>query len=415
MFLKAYLEKIKDEPLMVVIGLSVFALAVTGTSVRHASSAVYLILFLSSFIVIPHWKKTFMSLSGIEKLFLLSLFLYLVSAGLSYYNTEDVRQYNRLLERFLRFALFIPVYLLFVRRNISLMNYLYAGAVFSGFFIFIIAIRHYSLYPDVPAQGYYHHIIFGQLAMLNVGIMLSLLLSRSLSRALIVLVMLSMVGGISAAMLSQARGVWLVLPAYVLIALFYSVRERKLSARLLGAFLVVIIAVSALTPISDVVRQRTDTAVDEISRFYSEDQYRTSVGTRLAMWDIALDVWKKHPVVGTGPADFDDEIMALQQDGRYVGMDVHNSTHNIYMQALAGTGVIGFIMLLLAVIILPLRIFLSSDQKEAQIAGIVTIVSFAIFGLSESWTLRLSITSVFLVYTTVIATSIHVSNKQGGR
>ena len=40
------------------------------------------------------------------------------------------------------------------------------------------------------------------------------------------------------------------------------------------------------------------------------------------MWDIAIDVWKQHPVLGSGPGDFDDEILSLQSEGEYAGMDV---------------------------------------------------------------------------------------------
>jgi O-antigen ligase len=95
-------------------------------------------------------------------------------------------------------------------------------------------------------------------------------------------------------------------------------------------------------------------------------------------------------------------------------MPVHNSVHNIYLQALVGSGLVGLAALFFAVIYMPLRLMLNRDitDKSGRLAGFVTIASFAIYGFSESWTLRLSATSVFLVFIVVIVSHLSIGQSQ---
>jgi O-antigen ligase len=405
-----FVSNVRAEPLVFTAGVCVLLLAVMGTSVRHVSSAMFTIVFLLSFSVIKDWKRLYLSLSAVEKIFLLSFLLYMLSGLLSFYNVDDSVQFYKLFERYLRFTLIIPVYLLLISKNRSLLNYLVAGAVISGPFMFAVALQHYLQNPDVPAKGYYHHIIFGQLAMLNVGIMLTSILSRNLTRKVQLLILLSMLCGITTAVLSQARGVWLVFPVYILLAIYYARKKKRISTMTIVIALVTMMLISVVTPISHMIEQRVDEAAAEVSRFYGENQYVSSVGTRLAMWDIAVNVWEQHPVLGTGPGDFDDEVMALQRKGEYQGMDIHNSVHNIYVQALVGSGLIGLLALIFVVLIAPLWLFFDrgNQNEEGRLTGFIIIISFAIYGLSESWTLRLPAISIFLVYTIIIASHLHI-------
>ncbi len=414
MYLKKLLKTVKEDPVVFTMGMCVIALAVMGTSVRHVSSSMFGLLFIFSLSVLLSWSAIFKALTKTEKLFVLAFILYTVSGLLAYYNVDDVDKYVKLLERYLRFLMAVPVFLLMIIKRKSLINYLYIGAGISGPFVFLVALNHYLSFPDVPAKGYYHHIIFGQLAMVNVGIMISYLVTNKLSRMMQFFILISIILGLFATVLSQSRGVWLVFPLYILLAAIYLFNDGKLRLKAILIFLVLAISLVVLTPAGDLIKQRTKSASSEISAFYDDGKYTSSVGTRFAMWNIAIDVWKQNPVLGTGPGDFDDEVMALQANDKYIGMDVHNSTHNIYIQALVGSGVIGFIMLLF-VLVMPLIIIWGKkgNEKTAKLTGLIIIFSFAVFGLSESWVLRLSITSVFLVYIITIIAHLKITSVQG--
>ncbi|MBE9567151.1 MAG: O-antigen ligase family protein, partial [Proteobacteria bacterium] len=297
-YLKRLSVIIKQDPIVFVMGLGIILLAVMGTSVRHVSSAMFALLFLLSLSVIMSWPKVFSSLTKLEKLLVLSFVLYTVSGLLSYYNVDDVDKYIKLLERYFRFLIAIPILLLMIKKNTSLMNCLYIGAALSGPFLFVIALNHYLQYPDQPAKGYYHHIIFAQLAMVNVGIMIVYLITNDLRRMVQFGLLVSISCGLAAVIFSQARGAWIVFPVYLFVAFMYLFKNGKLRLNTVIALLVLTATMVSVTPIGDLIKTRTDAAYSEVTAFYNDGEYATSVGARLAMWDIALDVWKQHPVLG---------------------------------------------------------------------------------------------------------------------
>jgi len=412
MYLNKLLTTIKDDPLAFTIGMCIIMLAVMGTSVRHVSSTMFTLVFLLSLPTLLSWPKVFSSLIKVEKIFLLSFVFYTASGLLAYFNADDASQYIKLLERYFRFLIAVPIFLLLIKKNKSLINYLYVGAALSGPFVFAVALIHYIADPEVPAKGYYHHIIFGQLAMLNVGILIAYLITNKLSRVMQALILTSMFLGITAAILSQARGVWVAFPIYIMIAVIYLLKNSRLKLKVVSILLLIAVTLIVLTPASELIKLRTESATSEIAAFYNDGKYISSVGTRLAMWEIAINVWEKHPILGTGPGDFDDEVRALQNSGKYIGMDVHNSAHNIYIQAMATSGVIGLLALIF-VLLMPLMILLNKNncEESAKLTGLIIVVSFAVFGVSESWVLRLSITSVFLIYTEVVVAHVVLASR----
>jgi len=389
-------------------GLCIFFAAVMGTSVQHVASTSFSILLIASLFVVKDWKKIWQQLAGLEKMLLFSFFLYAMSGVIAFVNVQDVDEYVKELERYLRFLAAIPIYLYFRKYQIDAVRYLYFGVVVSGPFLFYIAFSAYLKNPNIPASGHYHHIIFGGVAMLNIGVMMVILLMKKNTNIANLVIVVSMICGFIAAVLSQSRGVWMVLPLYVVVALFYSLKYSK--TRFVSTLFVlgVMAGFLCLSPAAEMINKRVDAAINDVSAFYDKGQYTSSLGTRLAMWEIAIDVWRQNPLVGTGPGDFDDVIRGLQSKGKYVGMDVHGSTHNIYMQSLVNGGLLGFVAMLFAIIVMPLKIVTQSisEYPTRSLAGFVIVGLFAILGLGESWTLRLPTVSVYTLFMIVVISSI---------
>jgi len=409
-YLEALIAEVKYKPQQFFVGLCVFFVAIMGTSVHHVASTAFALLFLAGLFILRDWVTVWKLLAKYEKWLLIGFSLYALSAVISYLNVQDISEYIKELERYFRFLLAVPIYLLIKKYNIDVINYLFAGAIVSGPFLFFIALSDYIDNPDLPAKGYYHHIIFGSVAMLNVGVMLAVLLVTKINKYIKVVVAVSMLCGVIAAVLSQSRGVWLVLPVYFLIALYYALRHSK---GLFGGLIIVpvlVVAILLASPVGEMVMKRVDVAFDEVSSFYTEDKYISSLGTRLAMWRISLDVWKQHPVVGSGPGDFDDIVRELQESGKYSGMDVHASTHNIYMQSLANTGFIGFMVMIFSLFVLPFKALVDNRRRAATtfFAGVTTLMLFGVVGLSESWTLRLPIISVYIIYIMTFVSNAYI-------
>jgi O-antigen ligase len=219
-----------------------------------------------------------------------------------------------------------------------------------------------------------------------------------------------------ASIFSQSRGVWLVLPLYLVLASYYAYRYSRVKFAGIVIAIIVIGAVVSTSTVGDTVKNRIGAAVNEVTAFYTQGQYATSLGARLAMWEIAFDVWERHPIVGTGPGDFDEIIERLQKQGHYQGMEVHASTHNIYIQSLVNAGTIGFIALLLAIIIMPMKIFLQALQRypDRSLTGVVYILLFATLGVGESWTLRNPAVAVYIVFMLATVSSLYLTESRAG-
>ena len=148
------------------------------------------------------------------------------------------------------------------------------------------------------------------------------------------------------------------------------------------------------------MKDRYNEAINEVNLFIESGDVTTSNGGRLALWDLSIQVWKSSPMLGTGPGDFNDDLVRYQSKNIYKDLAVHNSVHNIYLQALVNTGLFGFLALIFALVILPLWYFSSFIKKDVNFGyyGFMVVSAYAIFGLTESWILRAPVVSIYIVY-----------------
>ena len=396
------------------IGLCLFATAASGGAVASVASISMAILFITSLFYIQRWSELWRALSHNEKLLLVGLALYSFSGLISYFNANDGYEYVKHMGRYLRFLFIIPVYLLLTRGDMQLFRYLLAGAIVSGPLYLMIALSSISERPGYPASGHYHWITFGDAAMLSVVFLAATLIIKKTGFVLKAIIACAIACAFYASLLSQARGAWLALLLCLAVMLYMMFKSGnvKIKLKVILPLLALVIAITGASSINDLIQSRVQEAVVEIELFVSGEKVDTSVGGRLAMWDIAIDVWQEHPIIGTGLGDFDQEIELRQSQGVYESIAVHASVHNIFLQALATTGTVGFLILFFSLIFQPIRIFYQSSREKltsANTAGLVVIVAYAVFGLTESWILRAPVVSMYLLY--LITLSVTVSRE----
>jgi O-antigen ligase len=401
------LAGIKNKPLEFIVGVCVFAIALGGGAIENIASTSLAVMFLLSLIYIRSWKETWRQLDPLEKALCYGFALYTLSGALSWINTADSAEFVKQMGRYLRFTLIISVFLMMRFRRIDVSRYLYAGIVVSGFVYLGMALYSLHVKPDMPATGDYHHITFGDAVMLNAGIMVMLLLEKRRGWGIDILISLSVLCALYASFLSESRGAWIVLPVYLFMYITYFSRTRitalkMIAIALIGGTLLM------LTPAGILIQHRYDQALNETSEAVHNQKFDTSVGQRFAYWNMAYDVWKKHPLVGTGLGDFDGDMKQYQKMGVYPNVAVMRSTHNIFMQALAGTGIIGFVALVMALILIPYKLFHRNmrDAKILSLTGCFMVLSYAVFGLTESWILRAPVISIYIGYIITLAASI---------
>ncbi|MCK5396186.1 MAG: O-antigen ligase family protein [Gammaproteobacteria bacterium] len=417
---KQWCSEVCSRPLELIIGLSVLSAIAAGGAVAHVASTSFAVLFIASLVYLRSFPSSWHQLTREEHLLLIGFALYFFSAVISFFNVNDEQEYVKHLGKYANFLFIIPIYLLLSRAKLNLLPYLIAGTIISGAVYLGTALLSVAENSIVPAKGAYHHITFGDMAMLNALFMLTLLVTIDAGKVVKSSVVVKIILSVSilcllyASVLSQARGAWLALPACLFLLLSLAAWYGKIKTRTILIALTLLAAVIVVTPAKDIVSSRIQSVTHEIELFQSGVDISSSIGDRFAMWHIAVNVWKEQPIIGSGPGDFEGELLSSQERGMYVAVLPHSSVHNIFLQALATTGTIGFVILCLALFILPFRLFYKASAggiDVVSLSGMVVLVAFAVFGLTESWILRSPPSMIFLLYFVTLATT--ASQKTG--
>lgn len=244
------------------------------------------------------------------------------------------------------------------------------------------------LVEDMPrAGGHWHFIVFGNLALLLGVLPLFALRAPWMTPAGRVLVLAGAVAGLLVSWLSASRGGWLALPLLLGVAAGLELRplwqqQRRLLLGVLGGGLLL----AALAGTS--VAERFAEGWNDLQQ-YQAGQVETSLGMRLEMWQVALDMAAERPLLGAGPAAFHQQLLARVQQGHISPrLTEFLHAHNDFLDALISGG-IPRLLALLALYLLPLVFFLrrwhtAGDDRVFALMGALAIGCMMIFGLSES-------------------------------
>jgi O-antigen ligase len=111
---------------------------------------------------------------------------------------------------------------------------------------------------------------------------------------------------------------------------------------------------------NNTLRQR---AISIVTSVYTEDE-KGGTGARIELWKGALLIFHEHPLFGAGTGNFESNIIRLVQEKKLKETPTMVHAHNIYLQALATKGIIGFVIL-----IVLLSVLLHWGMKETQNYG----------------------------------------------
>jgi O-antigen ligase len=106
-----------------------------------------------------------------------------------------------------------------------------------------------------------------------------------------------------------------------------------------------------------------------------------SSNTRAAIWTCATEVWKAHPILGTGLGDKNDELRKKYEEKNFwYALTTNKNTHNQYLDILMSMGVIGLIIFLICYFIYPFWVF----YKQRQIFPVMLFLLLALCLLTEN-------------------------------
>ena len=400
-----------ERSLTVIAGGGVFLLPVVAATLDHGASTVFIIGALVGLGSLSQVRRHWWDLSRHERIVLLGFMIFCAMPFISLINAEDIRYFFSRYERIVKFLLFIPWYFMVRRLRIDLLRMLLLGCVVAGCVMAAVAYYEVEVLNRGIAQGAYHKIVFGDIAMLVALVLLAAVTLHSGSPALLVLMLMSAGGAIYASILSYSRGAWLALPVCFLVIGFASVVDRRRQSRKLVLAVTIALATTVVLGYP-VAKQQFDFTSRNLTAYLDGSDPQTSIGQRFQLWGIAVDVWRRHPLVGTGLGDFKHHVQQ-QLDAKQVQLDLTFShAHNIYLEFLATTGIIGLLVMAVTILVLPLLLMIdryrhakTAVSRNAALTGVVVIVAFAVFGLTEAWTARSPMMSTYVVMLAVLMAS----------
>lgn len=263
------------------------------------------------------------------------------------------------------------------------------GAILSAFIS-----GYQSIGLGIRAEGFgVHPIQFGNIALLlGVLCMVRAIASSQWSRLNFVL-WIGFVAGLASSMWSQTRGGWLAVALIIGWILINATKSWPSAKRVTAAFFVsILLALPALQP-NGLVQLRVTHAVKEFNGYFENAQQDTSVGSRLAMWRLAIGaIMEKPSLLGNGNQGWIELRDAAVADGRLSPFSSgFTHLHNEYLNIVFKRGFLGLIFLL-AMYLVPMltffRPYLYDDRPDVRalaMSGMVIPMMFMDFGLTQAF------------------------------
>ena len=216
--------------------------------------------------------------------------------------------------------------------------------------------------------------------------------------------------GLLASLLSGTRGGWIAIP--FLAALLFSAtnnlikpKTRNISIIVVALFVVAIIAFPASG-----IWLRIVAIFDDIYQYFINNNADTSLGTRFELWRAGWSMFIENPIMGVGESGVQENLPSLvAREIAFERGSVLPQLHSDVIDTLARRGLLGAASLLLMYVV-----FASTFAKKAlrtndkvnvrllAVSGMMVIIAFFDFGLSQSMFRDLRAFSGFLGFSVAI-------------
>jgi O-antigen ligase len=235
-------------------------------------------------------------------------------------------------------------------------------------------------------------------------------------------VAIAVMAGLYASLLSMTRGAWLLIPVVAMLWLWLYRRDisKKGWVAIGSAFLVIVVIGSVWMPQQLV--KGIESGMSDLKSYQEHSNSQTSWGARLNMWHDSITFFKQHPILGIGIGDFKVERQRLMDEGKANKGWTYGHAHSIYFHALATTGLVGFVTLVVCIIILPFtamhrlwRLAANGTERFYVLGGLTVVTAFSVFGLSEGWLVRNPFMNEYLLLSAFFMVSAYslLSHKKG--
>ncbi|MBC8208533.1 MAG: O-antigen ligase family protein [Desulfobulbaceae bacterium] len=224
--------------------------------------------------------------------------------------------------------------------------------------------------------------------------------------------------GLLSSLLSLTRGSWLAIP--FLLFIFFRYRPFQFSKKTLALVLSIITITTILiynappTKIENRLKKTTSDIRTYLTRDKSDLNAKPSASVpRFEIWQAAWTIYTEHPITGTGWGHFKEYTQAQVNDGkRHPIAAQFKCAHNQFLSVMANGGTTTLVALLFflvsSIVFFKKTLKLSSDPtaQRAALSGLLLIVAFIIFNLTDSLFERSRTINFFTFYLAVFLASI---------
>ena len=395
--------------------LILFLLPIFSISIRHWISGWFSVLAILSLVLLARGFRG--ALKKEEKhlflIFTAFLFSFFVSATLNSWTENSIR---RIGTEF-KYLLFIPIYLL-IRQYPSSLRFFISGVLVTGIVFGAQAIFDTFFTSAHRGQGKYGPITFGDFAVLvgYLSLLYAFFTSHPTWKRLLGILSFSL--AMFAAYLTGSRNAWLVLVILAVLSPFLhpsAIRTRYL----FSAYAILAMAIYfTFFAMENHISRRANLAIEQTYQYFnqykSDDYYKQpltgSANIRLEQWRIAIQAFKGAPLFGYGGGN------AGRIENRYIQQglghpDLYNpkadtnisGIHSTYFETLLTEGIIGLFIVMLFYGY-PLWVFIRLRKKAPypSTLGIVLVLSYMLFGLTENPLTSDGFSSLYLTALAVI-------------
>ena len=402
--------------LIVAVQCLIFLFPIGMGGVKSWASGGYLLTILLSLVAI--WCADKGSVGRSELLW--PLFFFYVALLLSLVNVEEWYISFKWMGKLIYFLFMIPVVLGLSRFSTAFVRPLSLGLLFAGFTSGGIAFYAQEVMHGGRKIGTQNPIIFGDLAMLIAVLIVCAGLAGIYQRWCFWLMPFSAGSAVYAAVASMTRGCWLVVPVIIVFLLFLFLKGDLLKGsfrrRWVVGIAVMFLVLMLLSPLvfSEKLGSQVTRTYNSLIDFSRNENLNTSTGVRLLLWNISLKVWREHPFLGTGMGDFVIEQERMIEEKQTPLQKPFPHAHNIYLDFLSRTGLFGFVAMVAALLVLPFRIFYrslfraqNSEEIFACLGGMMLIICYSVFGLTEAVFSRSPFIASFAFFMSVFLSAIN--------
>jgi O-antigen ligase len=389
--------------LLIVTLTSLVLLFINDSKLIYQTSLILLVL-IGSFLFLKSKSK---KLYYIEKVIFITFSLYFFTYMIYIFNDPGFA--IRDIDHASRFILLIPLYFAF--REIKSFSFVEKLIIFSSLFTSVFIVVNFALF-DIRRSYSYSCISGAQVSLVLGSITLFILLGKK-NLNIILLLSTTVLFSFISVFLSETRGVVICIPFSIIMVIYLRFNQIKFKYII---YTILLFAVTAYGLVQSVpsLSSRYSRTVENIkildqSIKRGEFHGSTSITIRYNFIKYGVLALLEKPIFGSGRNGFRKEMVEEGYDEKYLIPLSHS--HNQFVSDLVMRGLFGFLSTLIFMFILIL-IFLAlrkHGEKEFSSYGIILILSYLMFFLTDSPFIGSMHATIFFVFCSflILSASLH--------